>query len=277
MRLIELNEGDRISIEVIFSGKNYEFSTNVSGKMNDFILSDVVTSDEKVVGFTGDDIMLNLIYYREEKTPIVWTGIGCTLVEYKGKMQYRIKASGEGFEKNRRQAFRLFVGNDAVVQIGLNRKSSDATLKDISETGFAFITEDNVEDAENMAVRAVFSDTSHSISLIGRIVRKVELEDKRVLYGCQLTSHNQILSRYINEKQRQRLAAGRSLSNGTKKIVPEQEKDTANTRATAGKKKDDEHLKYNKRHMPLSKPTIGTIEKDERRKIFDDDHHGKKV
>ena len=48
------------------------------------------------------------------------------------------------------------------------------------------------------------------ISLIGNIVRKVTVGEKKIIYGCTLTSCNIDVARYINEKQRQFLAASRS-------------------------------------------------------------------
>ena len=153
--------------------------------------------------------MVNLIYLREENNPIVWKGVGITTVQNNGKNVYKIVASGEGFEMNRRESFRFFLGLGAVVQIGSNKKAVNVILKDISENGFSFVEIEDI-DAENLPVRLVFNDMKTGISLIGNIVRKVTVGEKKIIYGCTLTSCNIDVARYINEKQRQFLAASRS-------------------------------------------------------------------
>ena len=105
--------------------------------------------------------------------------------------------------------FRLFLGLGAVVQIGSNKKAVNVILKDISENGFSFVEIEDI-DAENLPVRLVFNDMKTGISLIGNIVRKVTVGEKKIIYGCTLTSCNIDVARYINEKQRQFLAASRS-------------------------------------------------------------------
>lgn len=57
------------------------------------------------------------------------------------------------------------------------------------------------------------------ISLIGNIVRKVTVGEKKIIYGCTLTSCNIDVARYINEKQRQFLAASRSSGKSNKEAL----------------------------------------------------------
>ena len=175
-----------------------------------YIYAQPIRIDGKILSFNSEGhLMVNLIYLREEKNPIVWKGVGITTVQNNGKNVYKIVASGEGFEMNRREAFRLFIGLGAVVQIGSNKKAVNVILKDISENGFSFVEIEDI-DAENLPVRLVFNDMKTGISLIGNIVRKVTVGEKKIIYGCTLTSCNIDVARYINEKQRQFLAASRS-------------------------------------------------------------------
>jgi hypothetical protein len=83
----------------------------------------------------------------------------------------------------------LFLGLGAVVQIGSNKKAVNVILKDISENGFSFVEIEDI-DAENLPVRLVFNDMKTGISLIGNIVRKVTVGEKKIIYGCTLTSCN---------------------------------------------------------------------------------------
>jgi hypothetical protein len=112
----------------------------------------------------------------------------------------------------------LFLGLGAVVQIGSNKKAVNVILKDISENGFSFVEIEDI-DAENLPVRLVFNDMKTGISLIGNIVRKVTVGEKKIIYGCTLTSCNIDVARYINEKQRQFLAASRSSGKSNKEAL----------------------------------------------------------
>ena len=57
-------------------------------------------------------------------------------------------------------------------------------------------------------VRLVFNDTKKELrfNLQGRIVRMVELDETKVLYGCRLIIKNTSLSKYIADKQREQLS-----------------------------------------------------------------------
>jgi hypothetical protein len=63
-----------------------------------------------------------------------------------------------------------------------------------------------------MPVRLVFNDFNKNYSLMGIIVRKVIINETKVLYGCQLSVNNSQLEKYINQKQRQMLSMNRDNS-----------------------------------------------------------------
>ena len=190
MIIKEVPAEGNLTIEVSLKERKLEFHSQCVESGVNYIYAQPIRMDGKILSFNSEGhLMVNLIYLREEKNPIVWKGVGITTVQNNGKNVYKIVASGEGFEMNRRESFRLFLGLGAVVQIGSNKKAVNVILKDISENGFSFV---------------------EGISLIGNIVRKVTVGEKKIIYGCTLTSCNIDVARYINEKQRQFLAASRS-------------------------------------------------------------------
>lgn len=60
----------------------------------------------------------------------------CTMITYNQKLHYKVTAFAEGFENNRREAFRLYVGCGGIAQLGLNKSAAKVLVKDVSETGF---------------------------------------------------------------------------------------------------------------------------------------------
>lgn len=260
MRLNELKEGEKIALEVIFQGESYEFTSSVLGTVQNLLLAEIVRSEGKVVGFNGTDIMVNLILYRKNMLPVVWKGVGCTVVEYKGNMQYKIVASGEGAELNRRQAFRLTLEKNGVAQIGMNRKANDVVVRDLSETGYSFIMEDDMDHPANSSVRLVFSDRDQHFTLTGIIVRREELSENKILYGCRQNVQDRLVSRYINEKQREKLAAKRQGRSDTSFQTIDD-----NILAAISEHKDKKVHKI--RNEKLSRK-VNEVNKEERRKIF---------
>ena len=204
------------------------------------------------------------------------------MITYNQKLHYKVTAFAEGFENNRREAFRLYVGCGGIAQLGLNKSAAKLLVKDVSETGFSFLSEKEIESILNMPVRLVFNDMEYNISLMGIIVRKVKIDEQKYLYGCRLSVTNNQLSRYINDKQRQNMANGRqSISDKEKgKIVAalSQEED-----APAGNVRRSNNtllLKGEKKHRVThfsGKREIDNVDRDERRKVFKNMYSGKRV
>ena len=158
MRLAELPVGTGILFDVSIQKQELEFPSEVVEVHDNFILTKPVMSKGKVVGLGGEGVSVSLTYSRNDKAPIVWKGVGCSVVKTKGRVLYKVIASGAGFEVNRREAFRLFVGLEGIARVGTNRRAMDVILKDLSDTGFAFVVDHEIEDATGLSVRLVFKD-----------------------------------------------------------------------------------------------------------------------
>ena len=64
-----------------------------------------------------------------------------------------------------------------------------------------------------------FHDTEKKVkfSLSALIVRVAEMDDGKVLYGCRLNQESPAISRYVSEKQREKLKASRTV--GTTSVL----------------------------------------------------------
>lgn len=256
MQLSKLPVGANIMFNVTIQKQGLEFPSEVVEVHDNFILTKPVMSKGKVVGLGGENVSVGLTYLRNEKSPMVWKGVACSIVKVKGRILYRVVASGEGFEMNRRGNFRLFIGLEGIAQVGQNRRALNVILKDISETGFAFVVENEIQNAEKAPVRLVFKDFDRSYNLMGYIVRIEKVQEDKIVYGCHMNMRNQLISHYINIKQRQML----SMNNNN----------NARYREKLRAFSDLQEPEYDeeKFESELDSKDIGDIEKDERRKIF---------
>ncbi len=280
MKLNELEVGDNIILQVNFNDKFADFPSVVLKTDKDGIYIEAVKVNDKVVGFSGEGVELDIYNVRAEKPPMVWKRVACTTVVISGKTVYKVIASGEGFESNRREAYRLFVGISGVAQLGINKKAMDVIVKDVSENGFSFVCEYDMGEVINSPVRLVFEDLERSYSLMGIVVRKVIIAEKKIVYGCKLSVENFELIRYINFKQRQQLQMNKDKSASRMRDQLQQalaEGEVAKANAAA------KLASYDGKSSLKPAPggggrKIDTVEsKNERRDVFKDKYSGKKL
>ena len=196
MLIKEVPKDAELTIEVSAAARKLEFKSQCIDTGMNYLYARPIIIDGKRVSFEASvTLSVSLVYIREDKNPVLWRGVGISTVTENGKPMYKITSSVEGYEMNRRQAFRLFLGLGAVAQIGINKKAVNVILKDISENGFSFVGNE---------------DTDETISLMGVVVRKVKAGEKKIIYGCALTSCNTDIVHYINAKQRYYLSTAKN-------------------------------------------------------------------
>lgn len=273
MLLVDIAPETKVILELDFDGHTYEFPSMVTNvdRQNNVIYAEPIRINGKVLSFSGSSVKVNLIMNREDKSPYVWKGIGiATVIEKKGT-QYKIVASRDGFEMNRREAFRLFVGLDGVVQMGVNTKAIDVIVKDISENGFAFVSEEDKEEILNKTIRLVFRDLSQNFTVMGTVVRKVKISENKILYGCQLCDKDKKVEAYISEKQRQILSMkSRSAKRDEDRMKQALREKTRDESAVENVKKMTNEDAKNRRN-------INAVDKAERRQVFKNNYTGKQV
>ena len=281
MLLQEMPADNKIIIELSIKGQKFEFPSKVVSQGNNSIFIEPIRINGKVLTFnSSESVAVNIVMIRENKSPMVWKGVGVACVHEKSGSFYKITASGEGFEINRRGAFRLFVGISGVAQLGINRKAVDVIVKDVSENGFSFVSSEDMENVINMPVRLVFNDFNKNYSLMGIIVRKVIINETKVLYGCQLSVNNSQLEQYINQKQRQMLSMNRDNSAfKNKEMLEKALKEPERTDNKEQPEEDDKNYKSKsiKNDRTYKDRAINRVGKTERRDIFREAVSGKKV
>ena len=200
MLIKEVPKDAELTIEVSAAARKLEFKSQCIDTGMNYLYARPIIIDGKRVSFEASvTLSVSLVYIREDKNTVTENG----------KSMYKITSSVEGYEMNRRQAFRLFLGLGAVAQIGINKKAVNVILKDISENGFSFVGNEDIE-VNKSPVRLVFKDTDETISLMGVVVRKVKAGEKKIIYGCALTSCNTDIVHYINAKQRYYLSTAKN-------------------------------------------------------------------
>jgi len=200
----EIPVGASIEIEVRFCGRSMSFNSEVQFKRENSIFINPITVNERTVGF-NDKCRINLIVKANGKV-FLWENVEVRLIRYDGNIYHRITLQGDGKPYNRREAYRMYIGEDMPIYINTPEGPNliNVLVKDISETGVGFITKEEL-DVERI-IRLRLKDFNNVIYITGSIVRKEYLPHlDSYLYGCKFTEKNNHLGKFIARKQGEQL------------------------------------------------------------------------
>lgn len=289
MKIWEIEPESNIILKITINGQYIDLPTIARKQDSDGIICDAIRLNGKVVSISSPNISVELMYIRKNKSPVVWKGVACDNITLESKIFYKIRSKDEGAEKNRREAFRLFLGCQGVAQVGTNKKAINVTVKDVSETGFSFITNQDMESVEGTPVRLVFYDMENQFSLMGLVVRKVSIDEESYIYGCKLSVHNSKLSHYIVDRQRNDIskskedAGGVIKGAGILKSAEQQQQPQEKKKSKDASGIDPELYNELKKHYKtkgsstsIHERAIDSVEKDERREVFKKSSVGKR-
>ncbi len=202
MRVSEVKEQHKINLEVVIEGKRYEFESMSIGVLDGRLLAEPVRVEEKVLSFSGQNVVVNLVYHADNSAPVIWKSVAVDTIGYNNRTMYSVSCQGEGKLENRRGSYRLTLDMAGVAQMGHNTKGMDVIVHDVSDSGFAILTKDDKEDYAGILVHLKFSDAGRNFDMVGIVVRKMQYREGLYLYGCKLNRHVAGLSQYIAERQR---------------------------------------------------------------------------
>lgn len=204
MRLNELQEDQKLHIEVLAKGGTLEYDVVTKISTHGGILIEPIRYKDKILNFGHPDIAIKVIYAREGEKPIEWDGCFIKTVEYNGERYHFIGCEKVGVEVNRRGCVRIFLGDKGQAQVGAHHGILKVTVKDISASGFSFVGESVQDVAIGEVVHLTFEEgiRLEKFDLYGNLMRKVELEEKSALYGCKLAKHYKEVDAYIAKRQR---------------------------------------------------------------------------
>lgn len=200
MNIDEIPNGSGVELDVRYTGRAMSFNSEVALIINKSILISPIIVNEQTIGF-NDNCRVNLIVKIEGKV-YLWDNVTVKLVKYDGIIYHKIDISGEGKPYNRREAYRMYIGEDMPVYV--NTLSGPLALsvlvKDLSETGVGFICKEDLDI--DRTIRLKLKDNNSVISLSGIIIRKEFLTHlDSFLYGCKFNEKNNRLGNYIARKQ----------------------------------------------------------------------------
>lgn len=203
MHIREIPPNSQVTVIASIDKHYLEFNTRVMGASEENIIMELIKNDEgKAISFASDKITVDISFVEEEeKPPFMWRNVKVTHIKHGNNMYHMATQSSEGKRENRRGAYRLFLGEDATLDIVDNPRSIPVILKDISSTGFAFIHPGEL--SINKFCKISCNIDNKKLVLSGVIVRKQIMDNGNTVYGCHMEKFSKELEKFIAQKQRE--------------------------------------------------------------------------
>lgn len=209
VKLSELQDETAVSFELYIGANKFEFPSVMHFQRKGKAYFEPIRIDGKLLKIQNEKIHANLLQPREGEKPVMWPEVDAREEIYKKAVYYTIDSECKGKSYNRRSAYRQYVGEEVFAKVGTGKPDIQVVLKDISNTGFSFVYREEIKDSERAMVLMTYiykdENASFDLTLSGKVVRKQQLEDGRILYGCVLVKKNDLISKFVNYKQKEQL------------------------------------------------------------------------
>ncbi len=245
MLLNEMKIGKPLEIFITREGYHYRVVSKIEDVSKGRVCVTLIASKTRVFEFLETDTID--IVYREEDKMWKWKSVAGGVTTLDGEKFHCFCSDVEGESFNRRNAYRVFVGEKLIVQYTVYdakrlREFDDveelhsemvfnydanadvmrancfryvdcrAVLKDISENGAGLYMDQKLENGDEVSFDFETEDFG-VISCQARIVRRLESRQGsfKYYYGCRFKETSRNLSKYIYEMQRKQLRKAKEL------------------------------------------------------------------
>ena len=214
MKIEELATGQNVRLCARIGEEQLEFETVVQDVIprKHTILTDVIKRNDKIITFHAKGLIVDLHVQPPDSAPLIFKNTTVALQKKQDDSYcYAISTITEAKALNRRQSFRVYIGQATSIQCGSNHAAYDAIIRDVSATGFSVAVNGEQEFYENQVIHALLNDyleetaENFSFHLYGIIVRIIEEENGLKIYGCRLNVKVPGLEPYLMKKERLRL------------------------------------------------------------------------
>lgn len=219
MHFSEISPGMVAQVVAARGARTKEFETKITevDLANQTAKIEAICRDGKLVGFDIEGIILAIYIINFHDSRVYqFNNISIRSFRNPDGSLYQVVTfkTPEGKVANRRGAVRVWLGTEGKVVLGNKKEEHPVVIKDISATGISFVCDEDTEVEMGMPITLSFFDEKmcRPFTLNANVVRYADLEDHtRIVYGCRFSSESDAISRYVNEKQREKLKATRTV------------------------------------------------------------------
>lgn len=201
MKIFDIDTENKLIFKFNHNEKDYSLFVSLLAKSNQYIVIPSILKNNQVV---EPDSLKNAEIIYTVKDGVFRFPIHKLQPEvFKGMRVYYTYSETEATLENRREAYRVFIGEIVTVAVTSQngkKKSVEGILKDLSVTGMAVISK--VEFEVGAMMQTVFNFEGVNFLLLGEIIRKEKIHRFRAFcYGVKFTSPNYGINRILMIKQ----------------------------------------------------------------------------
>lgn len=204
MKIGEITDDSVISVNIVRGDMSANLSTTVAYVTDGALYVNPFMHNGAILNFAVPDLRIALFAVKPGEVPNYWPSVSVTREMLDGNTFHCIRTDAPGVRHNRRNAFRVFVGEEANVTPEKGVEIEKVTVRDISATGVGFMTlpADKPKFALGDTIRLRYMDNEQrfSVDVTARVVR-TELTDKGCVHGCAFTKLYPSVDRYVANKQ----------------------------------------------------------------------------
>lgn len=206
MKLNEVQPKSIINVTVSKENSSINLTTTVIGYdwEKEALIVEPFMYEENMVSFAVPDISVEMMVVIEGEAPFYWKAVSVATFKADGKYYHAILSDLVGVRLNRRNSFRVFVGEEGTVIQTTGSTKHPALIKDISATGIGIILQGDTEPiyspGAQVHINYMDNEARFGIDVIGRVVRAKVME-KGVLYGCSFSKVYPQINKYVTQKQ----------------------------------------------------------------------------
>lgn len=211
MRLAQFEKGTEITICSRKKHSHYEYDTEIirTKASQGLVLAEVIMEKGREVQYMDPDTE-HVVTVNAGSKVYVYKDVSVVSIRTLAqpyKFALCIRSMADVAPVNRRNFFRVFLGADGKLQAGINKRSAEVFVKDISANGIGVVCTKKLQFPIGVNVVVTFVDelTQEEYEIECVIVRCVENDRDSVVYGCQLTETNEALQKIVALKQRMHL------------------------------------------------------------------------
>ena len=204
MKLSEIASDSIINVLVSKEDSSISLTTTMAFYDEDILFVNPFMYEDNLVSFDAPDLAVEMMAVRENEVPYYWKRVHIGVMKIDGKLYHAISTRHTGVRLNRRNSFRVFVGEEGSAFQPRFGDRLPIIVKDISATGIGFIVqgidEDYFSPGDQVHINYIDKEERFGIDVVGRVVRHTPTE-KGILYGCSFTKVYPQINKYVTEKQ----------------------------------------------------------------------------
>jgi hypothetical protein len=172
-----------------------------------YTVLDPIRREQKLMNFVSDYVISHMVAILDGHKPYIWRNVSIVNMKLPVYGSVHIVLSQkEGVAYNRRQNPRVVLDCNGTIKIRTPEKETvyNAFVKDVSESGIAFVTKDRLGMDRGSACTVSFEDSSQMFN-IEVVVARVQPEGSHFIMGCKIRQRPTGLAKFITLKQKGKL------------------------------------------------------------------------